>query len=56
MQRFGEPEEIGELRSVHLLRHLRIYDCGHGLCERRRRMALTGVWCGLATTIAPEAA
>ena len=26
--------------DVNLLRRLRIYDCGHGLCERRRRMAL----------------
>ena len=39
--------------SVHLLRRLRIHDRGHGLCERRRWMALIEVWCRLTTNNSP---
>ena len=37
--RTGGDRRIGSFR---LFRRLRIYDRGHGLCERRRRMALIG--------------
>ena len=45
LRRAGGDRRTG---SVHLLRRLRIYDRRHGLCERRRRMALIGVWCPIA--------
>ena len=51
LRRTGGDRRTG---SFHLLRRLRIYDCGHGLCERRRRMALIRVWCRWRGNIRPR--